>query len=207
MLRFTLCILAATFAASSALAQIGDPAPANPCAVPSGAFKTKLAVLDVTSDGVAVCGPVLAETAITCVLKEADSGGVSADVAIEYFDEAGKPMNGGAFLGEGTDFFCANGVFAPSVGDSFTFTLSPPMPGPWVGVPGLVPVPAGSALAPCLGAPGCALHGYARIWSTSKKLQCTGTRIDTSALCLGAAPGPLTTKNLTVIKIPRQKGD
>jgi hypothetical protein len=191
------------FIASTAWAgSISDPVPANPC---PGAtvFKAKLAVLDVSSDGAALCGGIVnADTAITCTIKEPDSGGVGADLVIEYYDETGAPMN--SPLGVAADTFCG-----ALPGDTLTFTLSalPPGPagfGPWATgptIPGFVGAGAGSC------GPGCALHGYARIFSSSKKIQCTGTRIDTSGFCLGASPTPLTTKNLTVITVPRQKGD
>jgi hypothetical protein len=195
---FSLALLGSTAFAGS----IADPVPTNPC---PGAtvFRAKLAVLDVSSDGAALCGGIVnADTAITCTIKEPDSGGVGADVVIEYYDETGAPMN--SPLGVALDTFCG-----ALPGDTLTFTLSvlPPGPagfGPWATgppVPGFVGAAAGSC------GPGCALHGYARVFSTDKKIQCTGTRIDTSGFCLGAAPTPLTTKNLTVITVPRQKGD
>ncbi len=193
-----LALVASTVWAGS----IADPIPANPC--PGGAaFKAKLAVLDVSSDGTAFCGGIVnADTAITCTIKEPDSGGTTADLVIEYYDETGAPMN--SPLGVAADTFC--GAFP---GDTLTFTLSPLPPGPfgfgpWVGPPA-IPGFVGAAGGSC--GPGCARHGYARIFSTDKKLHCTGTRIDTSGFCLGASPTPLTTKNLTVIKIARQKGD
>jgi hypothetical protein len=190
---------------------IGDPPPANPC--PGGSvFRAKLAVLDVTSDGDILCrGFTFADTAITCTVKEPDREGAGADVVIEYFDEQGEKMNS-PFLGVGIDTFC--GV-AP--GSALMFTLSPLPPsfpsaaGPWSAgtspTPGYVPlIKDGSTCA----APGCILHGYARILSTDKKIQCTGTRIDLTAFCSPPVPSlppiPLTTKNLTVIKNP-QKGD
>jgi hypothetical protein len=197
MIKPTFAALIGLLCATSALAaSIGDPVPANPC-LGGGRFKAKLAVLDVSSDGGAgPCAGIFADTAITCTTK---TGG---DLAVEYVDEFGMPMNPG--FSAGPDALC--GVPA---GFTITWTLSPLPAGPAgfgpyaIGLPStlFVPAPAGSC------GPGCAIHGFARVFSTDSKAQCTASRIDTSAFCSGAAPTPLATKNLTIIRVPKQKGD
>src|SRR5262245_51140736 len=71
-----------------AWAPLTDPAPPNAC--PSAAkFALNLAILDVSGDGglPPPCNGQNVETAITCTVKE--KAGVTADVAIEYFDASG----------------------------------------------------------------------------------------------------------------------
>lgn len=206
----TLVILVSVGCASVTWATLGDPAPANPC--PSLAkFKASLGVLAVSGDGSPTfsgcANSVVAETAIVCTSKE--NAGKTVDIAIEYFDPAGNQISGPLVVGANT--FCAA---AP--GATFTFHTRPPaagnMPKPWGGtapgaVPGFVSTTPVVSNAPCtFGITGCFLHGSARVLATSKKVECTAVRIDMRDLC--AATGPVfTTKNLTVIKGPKQQGD
>jgi hypothetical protein len=200
------CALYLVLAATASWATLGDPVPANPCAAPIGRFKSPLAVLDVSGDGSAMPGcanGAFVETSITCTSKE--RVGKNVDIAIQYFDSSGATITAGLLVG--TNAFCG---LAP--GTTMTFNTRPPaagpLPGPWgtgaTFIP-TTPVAAGGPACPA-GTPGCFVHGSARVLATSVRVQCSATRIDLSGPCVGL-PAPLTSKNLTVIRMPKQKGD
>lgn len=195
------CAAAAILFAGEAWSGLGDPVPANPC--PGAApLRSKYAVLDVSSDGAVLCAGNLVDTQITCTIKDVAPAAASTDLLIQYFDDTGAPMN--PVFAVGVDAFC--GVVP---GASFTFHLSP-LPAPLVpvgAIPGFAAI-AGTSAFCGIGFPGCMLHGSARILSSSRKIQCTGARIDMINPCLTAfAVPPMARKNLTVIKLPMQLGD
>jgi len=204
------CALYLVLGATASWATLGDPAPANPCPVPNGSYKKALAVLDVSGDGSAIAGGCLnaafVETSITCTSKEVT--GVNIDIAIEYFDSSGATITplGGPVVG--TNAFCG---LAP--GTTMTFSTRPvaagPLPVPWGAGATFIattPVVPGGPACPA-GTPGCFAHGSARILATSLRVQCTATRIDLSGPCIAGFPAPLASKNLTVLRMPGQKGD
>jgi hypothetical protein len=90
----------------------------------------------------------------------------------------------------GTNAFCA----VPA-GTTMTF-ITGVMTAPWA--------PSGTFI-PGIAAPYS--FGSARVLATSRKVQCTATLVDHSAVCGFAFPAPLAAKNLTVIRLPGQKGD
>jgi hypothetical protein len=209
LLGLSIALLLLAVQSASAVV-VGDPAPLNPC--PGAAkFKTTLIVLDVSGDGSLGAGAcangVGAETPITCTSKEA--AGKNIDVAIQYFDSSGALINTVAAPTVGNNTFC--GV---TPGGTLSFHTVPPgstMPGSWGsggGSPGFIPTgPAPMPISPCTySTTGCFLHGTARVLSTSKKIECTATRLDLYAPCNGGAPGPLAVKNLTIVN-KKQQGD
>lgn len=191
--------LVIAFGVAPVWATMSDPFPPNPC-LGAGKLKANLDVLDVSGDG-SLPPPcpngVFAETAITCTSKE--KAAVPVDIAIEYFDASGATISPAIPVTA-----CA---LAP--GGTVTFATSPaglPL-SPWAGaifVP-TAPVFTGAACAPAT--PGCFLHGSARVLATSKKVQCTATRIDFTSPCIAGGPLPLSVKNLTIINKAKQAGD
>ncbi|GIW40939.1 MAG: hypothetical protein KatS3mg076_1516 [Candidatus Binatia bacterium] len=185
MAATTLALFLGLLFAAPSLAGFGDALPTNGC--PSGnRYKTKLAVLDVTADGGVSC-TTNAETAITCTVKQADRTGTTADFSIEFFDEA----TGLGISPPGIFQHC--GV---PVGSTVTFVTAGGLPSPW-DTSAVVITPTASPF----------LHGSARVLSTGK-VECSALRIDFSHHCSTLFPTiPLATKDLTIVKIPKQKGD
>ncbi len=191
---FSLLAVLLVLSAVPAWATLTDPAPANPCPG-SAKLSTNLSILDVTGDGglPPPCNGPNAETAITCLVKE--SGGL-VDVAIEYFDASGaliSPPVPVAFCGlpEGATATFSTSALPPPYAAGTIVATAAPAPGP---------------LCPPF-TPGCFLHGSARILATSKRIQCTATRIDFAGPCFGGPPMPLSTKDLTILNRGRQTGD
>ncbi len=196
-MRYVLCGVSMLVALGSvpSWATLTDPAPANPC--PSGAaLRVNLAILDVSGDGglPPPCNGPNVETAITCTVVE--KPGVPVDIAIEYFDASGAlisppvPVASCGLLEGGTASFGTSALPPPFTTGAIVPTGAP-APGPFC--------------APFT--PGCFLHGSARILSTSKKINCTATRIDFAGPCFGGPPMPLSTKDLTILLKGRQTGD
>lgn len=181
--------------AAPSWATLGDPPPTNPC--PGGAkLRTNLAILDVSGDGSLPppCNGPNVETAITCTVKE--KPGVPVDVAIEYFDASG------ALISPPVPIALCGLLEGTSV--SFATSLLPPPYAAAIAVPVAAPAP-GPLCAPFTA--GCFLHGSARILASSKRIQCTATRIDFAGPCFGGPPMPLSTKDLTILLRSRQLGD
>jgi len=196
-------------AVQSAFAVVGDPPPAVNNCTSTAKFKASLIIVDVSGDGSVGAGAcandVGAETVITCTSKE--GAGKNIDIAIEYFDSGGAPINTVGTPAVGNNLFCN----VPP-GATRSFHTVPPgstLPGPW-GAPGAIPgfiptVAATTPLAPCtFSTAGCFLHGSARVMSTSKKVHCSATRVDVNGPCAGVGVAPA--KELTVI-IKKQQGD